>query len=246
MMEPSWAERARTLLAAGGDGVLATLDTDFRPLISPVRFVADAGGTPVVVLSALDPHTLRAWQDPRASFAVGSRLLVQGDLVPVPGLQQLDAQHRFLARHPQRGHELESLDFAWLRLVPSRVRWVDDRGVDRWLRPEDLRGAEPDPLAPVAAELVGQVADSLGADVTLLARAVGGHWSTRAARVVAIDRYGLDVELDEPAGQRQARVPFPEPVSSAGEVHRILATLAAAARAREGGEDDRRPVAAEA
>jgi putative heme iron utilization protein len=246
MMEPSWAERARTLLAAGGDGVLATLDTDFRPLISPVRFVADADGTPVVVLSALDPQTLRAWQDPRASFAVGTGLLLQGDLVPVPGLQQVEAQARFLARHPQRAGELESLDFAWLRLVPSRVRWVDDRGVDRWLRPDDLRGAEPDPLAPAAAELVHQVTGSLGADVALLARAVGGHWSARSAQLVAIDRYGLDVELVEPAGRRRARIPFPEPVDSAREVHRVLATLTAASRAREGGDETRPAVPAEA
>lgn len=67
--EPTWAERARTLLHLGGEAVLATLDADLRPLVAPVPSVADGAGCPIVVLSNLDPLTTRAWQDPRAAVA---------------------------------------------------------------------------------------------------------------------------------------------------------------------------------
>jgi heme iron utilization protein len=233
-MEPSWAERARTVLDAGGEGALATLDCDFRPVVSLEPFVADGSGCPIVVLSGLDPQTLRAWQDPRASIAVGRRLLVQGDLVAMPGLQQFELHDRIRRLGRWDDQQLESLDVAWLRLVPHRIRWVDDLGRDRWLRPEDVAGAEPDPLAPDAAALVAEVADSLGEDLAVLARTVGGHWNARRVEVVGIDRYGLDVSLTEPRGTRRARIPFPERLSCRREVHRALAAMAAAARTYTG------------
>jgi heme iron utilization protein len=230
MMEPSWAERARTVLEAGGTGSLAGLDSDFRPIVTSEAFVADGAGCPVVVLSRLHPQTLRAWQDPRASMAIGDRLLLQGDLVAVPGLQQLELQARFERLGRPAPQFLESLDFAWFRLVPLRVRWVDDRGGQRWLRPQDVAGAEHDPLAPDAARLADEITASLGEDLLLLAHAVGGHWTARAVRLTGIDRYGLGVELVEPAGPRPGRIPFPERLSSRREVHGALAAMTAAAR----------------
>lgn len=230
MVEPSWAERVRTLLEPGGEVALATLDSDFRPVVTFEGFVADAAGCPVVVLSRLDPQTLRAWQDPRASMAVTGRLLLQGDLEPVPGVQQLelhDRYHRLGLRDPRF---LESLDFAWFRLVPERVRWIDDRGQDRWLRPQDLAGAEPDPLAPSAPQLVAEITASLADDLLLLAHHAGGHWLAHQVEVTGIDRYGLQVLLAEPAGRRCARIPFPEPLASRGGVHAALAAMAGAAR----------------
>lgn len=232
MMEPSWAERVRTLLDEGGDGALATLDNDFRPVVSVETFIADGAGCPVLVLSQLHPQTLRAWQDPRASMAVGSRLLLQGDLVPVPGLQQLELHDRYRQRSRRDDRHLESLDFAWFRLVASRVRWVDDRGVDRWLRPEDVAGAEPDPLAPLADRLLDEITGPLGDDVLLLAHSVSGHWTARSAEVVGVDRYGLDVALAEPTGVRVGRVPFPEPLTTRHDVHAALAAMVSAARTR--------------
>jgi putative heme iron utilization protein len=234
MMEPSWAERARTVLDAGGPCALATLDSDFRPVVTVETFIGDGAGCPVVVLSRLAAPTLRAWQDPRASVAVGHRLLLQGDLKVVPGIQQREIQARFEQLGAPSARFLESLDFAWFRLVPLRVRWVDARGQDRWLRPEDVAAARPDPLAPDAERLVDEISRSLGDDLVLVAHTVGGHWTARSVAVTGIDRYGLDVVLTESAGTRPARIPFPEPLDSRRHVHVALAAMAAAARSRGG------------
>lgn len=230
VLEPTYAERARSVLAEATTGVLATVDTDGRPVVAPVAIVDDGQGAPVMVLSNLSTHTIRGRQDARAGISIGERLLIQGDLVAVSGMQQLELQGRFLLRHPDKAAFVESLDFSWLRVVPTRVRWIGDDGVDQWLRPDDLAGADPDPLAAHDSEIVAEVAERLGDDLLLLTRALGGRWLASAAELVRIDRYGLVVSATEPGEIRESRIPFPVRLDDIDEVHAALGALMRAAR----------------
>ncbi len=234
MLEPTFAERARTALLEATHASFASVDTDGRPVVATVPIVDDGEGAPVTVVSNLHTHAVRARQDFRAGASIGDRLLIQGDLTPVPGMQQLQLQGRFLQRHPNLAVKVDSLDFSWLRLVPKRVRWIDDLGDDQWLRPDDLAGAEPDPLAAHDSDIAREVADRLGDELLLLAKTLGGRWLASEATLDRIDRYGLVVSVTEPDGTRDSRIPFPVRIDEPEEIHAAVAALVRAARSAPG------------
>lgn len=230
-MTPSHAERARTILAANTEATLATVDIDGRPVVSPVPMVADAAGVPVVVVSNLSTHSSRGRRDTRAGMSIGKRLLIQGDLRPVPGIQQIELTDAVCLAHPHLREAVESLDWSWLRLEPTRVRLTDDDGNERWLRPSDVAGAEPDPLVVLGPGFVDEVRAKLADQALLVIKTLGGRWLATDAHVDAIDRYGITLSGIEPAGTRASRVPFPERLDEPSDVHAALGALVLAARA---------------
>lgn len=229
-MEPTLAERARTAVDTASTASLATVDADGRPVVAPAPIVDDGSGQPVTVLSNLTTHAIRARRDARAAMSIADRLLLQGMLEAVPGLQQLELQPRFVERHPHLARQVESLDFSWLRLRVDRVRWTDERRSEHWLRPEDLFGAEPDPLGHLDHTDIADIADRLDDDLLLIVRSLGGRWLARSAVLEGVDRYGITVEVDEPGRRELGRVPFPERLDAAEQLHAALGALRAAAR----------------
>lgn len=230
-MTPSHAEQARTILAANTEGTLATIDIDGRPVVSPVPMVADAAGVPVMVVSNLSTHSSRGRRDTRCGMDIGGRVLIQGDLRSVPGIQQIEMTDPICAARPDLRAAIESLDWSWLRVEPTRVRFTDDGGDERWLRPEDLAGAEPDPLVLLGDEFINDVREKLADQILLIAKTLGGRWLGTSADVATIDRYGITLRVTEPAGTRDSRVPFPERIESPDDVHAALGALVLAARA---------------
>ena len=230
MLAPTIAEEARTTLATAGFGTLALLDSTGRPIVRTVPIVDDGMGRPVTVVSNLAAITTRARRDPRAGINIGDRLLVQGDLQPVPGIQQIELQSHFIAHHPTLLAQVESLDFSWFQMVATNVCWVDSDGDERWLRPADLAGAEPDPLGHWGPSDVEEIAERIGDDLILMVRGLCGIHRARRAELVGLDRYGLKVVIDEPGVRRDSRVPFPQRIDEAAEVHAAIGALAQAAR----------------
>jgi hypothetical protein len=162
---------------------------------------------------------------------IGDRLLIQGDLRPVPGIQQIELTEEICASWPDLREAVESLDWSWLRLEATRIRLTSDEGDERWIRPQDVAGAEPDPLVLLGPDFTVEVAEKLADQVLLIAKTLGGRWLGSSARVVAVDRYGLTLSVTEPAGTRASRVPFPERLDSPDDVHAALGALVMAARA---------------
>ncbi len=211
--------------------MLATVDIDGRPVVAPVPMVADAAGTPVTVVSNLSTHSSRGRQDTRAAMNVGDRLLIQGDLRSVPGIQQIELTDAICENWPKLRTAIESLDWSWLRLEATRIRLTTDDGEERWIRPQDVAGAEPDPLVLLGPDFATEVAEKLADQVLLVAKTLGGRWLGTFAEVKAVDRYGLTLSVTEPAGTRLSRVSFPERLNGADEVHAALGALVMAARA---------------
>jgi hypothetical protein len=162
---------------------------------------------------------------------VGGRLLIQGDLRPVPGIQQIEMTDAICEARPELRTAIESLDWSWLRLEPARIRITDEAGDERWLRPADVAGAEPDPLILLGSDFIEQVREKLADQILLVAKTLGGRWLGTSADVAAIDRYGITLTVIEPAGTRDSRVPFPERIEAATDVHAALGALVLAARA---------------
>lgn len=231
MLAPTLAEEARTCLATAAWATLAVLDGTGRPILTSVPIVDDGSGAPVTVISNLAAITSRILRDNRAGINIAERLLIQGDLRPVPGIQQIEIQSHFIALHPTMLSQVESLDFSWFRLEATTACWLDHLGNERWIRPTDLTGAEADPLGHWGADDVAEVADLIGEDLLVMVRGLSGLHRARRAELVGIDRYGLIVMIDEPGVRRQSRVSFPQRLNDAGEVHGAIAALVHAGRA---------------
>lgn len=223
---------ARDLLRSTRSGALATLDaTDGTPFASLVTIATDSDGTPLMLLSRLSAHTRNLIADPRCSllFARGGkgdplahpRLTVAGRAAPT---QEPRARERFLARHPKAKLYADFPDFAVYALEPASGHlnggFAKAATLTRADLLLDLAGCE----AVVAGER-GAV-DHMNADhldaLGLYAAAEGeGSW-----RLTGLDPEGMDLV----AGERTARVRYPEPVRDMGALRKSLVAMAADAR----------------
>jgi NADPH-dependent ferric siderophore reductase len=94
---------------------------------------------------------------------------------------------------------------------------------------------------PVAAELVAMAPSLLPAlntdfadSVLLIGRVLGERREATAARVVALDRQGIDMVVSDPEGDHGHRFAFAAPVAGASQVTNELISLVLTARARSG------------
>jgi hypothetical protein len=230
-MQPSHAELARTLTAGR---LPATASVACRPGLFPVRHLADADGhllllTPAggglagalrpadggddtaVVLDIPDvppvagaPSLGRVWVAGWARALDGdeARAAALGWAEQDPTGDLLDVGH---------GQVLHHVDVAEIRLERNDVT-VD---VD----PEDFAVAAPDPLHRLEFDLIADLADHHGTEITdHLRRRLGPAAGRDTPHVVRLDRYGFVVRL----GERLARLPFPRPVADRADLGRLL------------------------
>jgi heme iron utilization protein len=221
--EPSHAERARTLVASQTRGALSTiaLDPPGAPFGSVVTYGLDPHGSPWFFVSTLAEHTRNLQADPRASLLVvedtpaGADPLASGRVTLVGSVAEVEdpderstARAGYLAANPSAFY-VDYGDFRCMRLAVAAVRYVGGFGRMSWVDVDDYRAAEPDPLAPAAAAIVGHMnADHADAIVTLC-RHYAAATGLVSASMTAVDRYGFEVVGDHGGGRRQAlRVAF--------------------------------------
>lgn len=217
-------------------GALATLDRGSgAPFASLVTVATDGNGAPLLLLSRLSAHTLNLEADPRASLLLARggkgdplahpRLTVTGRALrtETPGVRA-----RFLARHPKAELYADFPDFGFFRLEPTAGHLNGGFAKAATLEPvellTDLAGAEALAAAEAGAmdHMNADHADALALYATRLAGEEPGPW-----RCTGLDPEGIDLM----AGDRTARVAFPERVVDAGAMRRALVDLAVRARA---------------
>jgi putative heme iron utilization protein len=230
---------AKALLRKTRAGALATLERDGgAPFASLVTVATDHDGTPLLLLSRLSAHTLNLEADPRCSLLLSQggkgdplahpRLTVTGE---ASRSAEPRVRARFLARHPKAALYADFPDFAFFRL---QVRAGHLNGgfarAATLTAPElltDLAGlealAESEPGA--VAHMNEDHADAVALYATRLAGEEPGPW-----RLTGFDPEGLDLV----AGERTARVAFPERLANPAALRPTLVTMAAQARAVPG------------
>ncbi|MGE7385295.1 DUF2470 domain-containing protein [Streptomyces sp. NPDC004126] len=177
------------------------------------------------------PHRIRA----RARLA--------GWLTPVRGHDRAVCAALLADRHPV-GELLglaESQDPphtgrpAWmmLRLEVGEIALDDLWGAEQ-VDPDELAGAEPDPLAAHETELLQHLASAHAERVADLCGLLGSREAAGLTAVpLALDRLGLRVRFTagpgRPAPSFDARFDFPEPVADVCGLRRAMHTLFAAA-----------------
>ena len=191
--------------------------------------------SPILLLSELAEHTKAIAADDRVSLLFdgtgGLDQPLTGPRVTVLGRIARTAEERlkrrFLTRHPDAAMYAGFKDFHFYRIAPERAHLVGGFGKIRWLDIADLLPAGPPAgLADAEAGIVSHMnedhADALQLYAGKLLGLPGNDW-----RMTGIDAEGIDLRQ---AGQ-VARLPFPTPLSTAGDARKALIALVEHARA---------------
>src|SRR6202790_5871284 len=135
--EPSFSERARTLLYLGRIGSLSTLSRKRPgfPFGSVMPYGLDARRRPIFLISTMAMHTQNLQEDPRASLLVtqpdasgdplgASRVTVIGNAAIIPQPEVADARALYLERYANAKYWVDFEDFSFYRMEVLDVYYV--------------------------------------------------------------------------------------------------------------------------
>src|SRR5690348_16371856 len=158
--EPSYAERARTLLHVSRIGSLSTLSRKQRgfPFGSVMPYGLDNHGHPIFLISTMAMHTQNLQSDPRASLLVtqpdasgdplgASRVTLVGNVRAIPEPEVAEARKLYLARYENSKYWVDFEDFSFYRMDVVDVYYVGGFGVMVWVPVSEYDHAQADPLA---------------------------------------------------------------------------------------------------
>jgi len=229
----------RSLLRRRRQGALATLMAGTGgPYCSLVNLASHPDGTPILLISRLAVHTRNILADPRVSLMLderatgdpleGARIMLQGRAQPVAEEELELVRRRYLAAHPSAEGFVDFADFSFFRIMPSGTHLVAGFGRILDLKPEQFLTEISDSKGLIEAE-AGAVEhmntdhrEALNLYATKLLGGVSGDW-----RCTSIDPDGIDLHQ----GDATLRLDFPERVTTASELRKMLVKLAELARA---------------
>ena len=240
--EPSFAERARTLLHLGRVGSLSTLSRKRPgfPFGSLMPFALDGAGRPVFLISTMAMHTQNLQQDSRASLLViqpeasgdplgAARVTLVGNVLPIAEAELGEARRLYLERHENSKYWVDFDDFSFFAMDVVDVYYVGGFGVMGWITAQEYSQAQPDPLADAAAGILQHMNADHQDALILLARVHAGI-EAHEAGMTSVDRLGFHVRMKTEAGMKGARVAFPSEVSTAVETRKMLVEMVQQAR----------------
>jgi putative heme iron utilization protein len=187
-------------------------------------FAVDDQGRPVFFISTMAMHTQNLHQDARASLLItqpgavedplgAARLTLIGEakLAPADEVRELYLSHYENARFWQ-----DYTDFAYYRLEVAGVYFIGGFGVMGWIPAEEYAAAAPDPLAPVAQEIIRH----MNADHADALRRIAGHDAGETpdeASITAVDRLGFHLRMRSGDRVHGRRIAFPREVKDRNE-----------------------------
>jgi len=240
--EPSYAERARTLMHLGRIGSLSTLSRKQPgfPFGSVMPYGLDGEGRPVFLISTMAMHTQNLQADPRASLLVtqpdttgdplgAARITLVGNVLPVPKPEVAEARDIYLTRHANSRYWVDFEDFAFYRMDVVDVYYVGGFGVMGWVAASEYRLAQSDSLADSATGILQHVNADHGKALILLAKTFAGVEAQEAV-MTSVDRLGFHLRLKTQEGMRSTRIAFLREVRSTSEARDVLVEMVAHAR----------------
>jgi heme iron utilization protein len=240
--EPSFAERARTLMYLGRVGSLSTLSRKQPgfPFGSVMPYGLDIHGRPIFLISTMAMHTQNLQADPRASLLVtpadaegdplgASRVTLVGNTAQIPESELAEARKVYLTRHANSKYWVDFEDFSFYRMDVLDVYYVGGFGVMGWVSASDYDRSQPDPLADSTAEII-QHMNADHKDALILLAGKFAHIESQEATMIAVDRLGFHVRLKTQEGLRGVRIAFLREVSSPAETRHVLVEMVQRAR----------------
>jgi putative heme iron utilization protein len=242
--EPTFAERARTLVYLGRVGSLSTLSRKQQgfPFGSVMPYGLDDHANSVFLISTMAMHTQNLQADPRSSLLVtqpdtigdplgASRVTLIGNTLPIPVPEVAEARKLYLAQHANSKYWVDFDDFSFYRMDVVEVYYVGGFGVMGWISASEYYSGQPDPLADTATDIIQHMNTDHGDALILLARAFVGIESQEVA-MTSVDRLGFHLRLKTKDGTRGARIAFLREVSNPVEARKVLVEMVEQARRR--------------
>lgn len=241
--EPTYAERARTLLSITSVGMLSTVSRRRPgfPFGSVMPYALDAHGRPVFLISSMAMHTQNIQGDARASLLVAeearggdplgrARATAVGEVRRIESGDVATVRSLYLERHENARHWVDYEDFAFYRMDVLDLYYVGGFGVMGWVAAEEYASAEPDPLAEYAAEIISHMNRDHADALLVLARHFGGAAEAEQASMTAVDRLGFHVRLSNADRVWGARIGFSRTVSDREQARAVLVEMVGLAR----------------
>src|SRR5579862_658530 len=243
--EPTFAERARTLVYLGRVGSLSTMSRKQPgfPFGSVMPYGLDGRGRPVFLISTMAMHTQNLQADARASLLVTqedsegdplgtARVTLVGNVHRVPDTELAEVRRLYLDRHANSKYWVDFEDFSFYRMDAVDIYYVGGFGVMGWVSASDYDRSQPDPLADSVSEIIQHMNVDHKDALILLAREFAQIDATEAA-MTAVDRLGFHVRLRTQDGMRGARIAFSREVSNPAETRKVLVEMVRQARSTE-------------
>jgi hypothetical protein len=242
--EPSYAERARTLMYLGRIGSISTLSRKQPgfPFGSVMPYGLDDQGRPIFLISTMAMHTQNLKADARASLLVtlsdadgdplgASRVTLVGNVRLIPEPEVATARDLYLARYANSKYWVDFEDFSFYRMDVVDVYYVGGFGVMGWISASDYGSSQPDPLADSMTEIMQHMNADHKDALVLLAREFA-HIESDEATMTAVDRLGFQLRLKTQDGMRGVRIAFLREVSNPSESRKVLVDMVQRARSR--------------
>ncbi len=242
--EPSFAERARTLVHLARIGSLSTLSRKQPgfPFGSVMPYGLDEHGRPIFLISTMAMHTQNLKAEARAGLLItqfqgegdplgAARVTLLGNVLPVPEPELAQSRKLYLERYENSKYWVDYEDFSFYRMEIVDVYYVGGFGVMGWVAASEYCAAQPDPLADAMPGIIEHMNADHKDSLVLLARRFAGIEAEEAA-MTSVDRLGFQVRLKTPEGVRGARIAFLREVSSPTETRSVLVEMVEQARQR--------------
>jgi heme iron utilization protein len=228
--EPSFAEKARTLMHSGRIGSLSTLSRKQPgfPFGSLMPYALDDQGRPIFLISTMAMHTQNLQADPRASlfmtepYASGdplgaSRVTLIGNVGKTPEPELVGARDVYLKRYPDSKYWVDFDDFFFYQMNVLDVYYVGGFGVMGWVAASEYCQAQSDPLADHKRDIMQHMNTDHPDALILLAKHFAGI-EAQEAEMTSVDRLGFNLRLKTQHGVHGTRIAFSrevkEPVQS--------------------------------
>lgn len=242
--EPTYAERARTLVHLGRTGTLSTLSRKHpgHPFGSVMPYAPDERGRPLFLISTMAMHTQNLQADRRASLLVTQpgwtgdplatgRVTLMGEAWPLSERDVADARKGYIARHPNAAYWVDFEDFGFYRLEVEDVYFVGGFAAMDWVSAEEYLAARPDPLADAAVGIIEHMNRDHSDALLTFARVLAAAEADEAI-MISVDRLGFRLRIKRGANLSSARIPFPREVTTAEECRTVFIEMLRDARQR--------------
>jgi len=242
--EPTYAERACTLVYLGRTGTLSTLSRKHpaHPFGSVMPYAIDARGRPLFLISTMAMHTQNLQADPRASLLVtqpgwagdplaAGRVTLMGKATPLAGDDAALARKAYLARHSNAAYWVDFGDFSFYRLEIADIYFVGGFAAMDWVSADEYLAARPDPLADAAAGIIEHMNGDHADALVTFARVLAGAEADEAV-MVSVDRLGFKLRLKSGPRLSSVRIPFPREVMTTEQCRAVLIEMLRDARQR--------------
>jgi len=242
--EPTYAERARTLVYLGRTGTLSTLSRQHpgHPFGSVMPYALDERGRPLFLISTMAMHTQNLQANRRASLLVAQsgwtgdplaagRVTLLGEVGRLSGKDIAEARKAYLDRHPNAAYWVDFEDFGFYRLEVIDVYYVGGFAAMDWVSAEEYLAARPDPLADAGAGIIEHM-NRDHADALLTFSRVLANAEADQAIMTSVDRLGFKLRITSGPRMHGARIPFPREVTTAEECRAVFIEMLGDARQR--------------